>query len=139
MKVAVTGGSGVVGAAVVRMLTAGGFDEVRALARSVESRKQFESWGVVPVPGDLLDFGSLQPLVAGCEIVFTIAGINQMCVRDASLMHRVNVDGVSAVAEACVGAGVRRLVHTSSAVRKTTVFGCPARPPRSTRESWESG
>lgn len=116
MKVAVTGGSGVVGAAVVRMLTAGGYDEVRALARSVQSSKQFESLGAVPVPGDLLDFGSLRPLVAGCEIVFNIAGINQMCVRDASLMHRVNVDGVSAVVEACLGAGVRRLVHTSSAV-----------------------
>ncbi|MEX0797075.1 MAG: NAD-dependent epimerase/dehydratase family protein [Acidimicrobiia bacterium] len=116
MKVAVTGGSGVVGAAVVRMLTAGGYEEVRALARSAESRKQFEGLGAVPVPGDLLDTGSLQLLVAGCEIVFNIAGINQMCVRHTSLMHRVNVDGVSAVVEASRRAGVRRLVHTSSAV-----------------------
>lgn len=116
MKVAVTGGSGVVGAAVVRMLAAGGYDEVRALARSAESRKHFEALGAVPVPGDLLDRGSLQPLVTGCEIVFNIAGMNQMCVRDTSLMHRVNVDGVSAVVDACTRAGVRRLIHTSSAV-----------------------
>ncbi len=116
MKVAVTGGSGVVGAAVVKMLTAAGYDEVRALSRSAESTKQFESLGVNPVPGDLLDIGSLQPFLAGCEIVFNIAGINQMCVRDTSLMHRVNVEGVSALVEACKKAGVRRLVHTSSAV-----------------------
>lgn len=116
MKVAVTGGSGVVGAAVVRMLTGGGYGEVRALSRSAESRKQFETLGAVPVPGDLLDADSLQLLVSGCEIVFNIAGMNQMCVRDTSAMHRVNVDGVSAVVEACRRAGVRRLVHTSSAV-----------------------
>ncbi|MGF1616274.1 MAG: NAD-dependent epimerase/dehydratase family protein [Acidimicrobiia bacterium] len=116
MKVAVTGGSGVVGTAVVRMLTAGGYDEVRALARSAESRKQLEALGAVPVPGDLLDTESLQLLVAGCEIVFNSAGMNQMCVRDTSAMHRVNVGGVSAVVEACRRAGVRRLVHTSSAV-----------------------
>lgn len=116
MKVAVTGGSGVVGAAVVRMLAAGGYDEVRALARSATSEKQFEAMGAVPVPGDLLDPDSLRKLVGGCEVVFNIAGINQMCVRDASLMQRVNVDGVSAVVEASRDAGVRRLVHTSSAV-----------------------
>ena len=116
MKVAVTGGSGVVGTGVVRKLTAGGYDEVRALSRSEESRAQFESVGAVPVPGDLLDAGSLQLLITGCEIVFNIAGINQMCVRDSSSMHRVNVDGLSAVVEACRRAGVRRLVHTSSAV-----------------------
>lgn len=116
MKVAVTGGSGVVGAAVVRMLTAGGYDEVRTLSRSEESRRQFEALGAVPVPGDVLDAGSLQHLVAGCEIVFNIAGINQMCVRDTSPMRRVNVDGVAAVVEASRRAGVRRLVHTSSAV-----------------------
>ena len=116
MKVAVTGGSGVVGTAVVRLLAAGGCDEVRTLARSEESRKQLDVLGAVPVPGDLLDAQSLQLLVAGCEIVFNVAGINQMCVRDTSAMHRVNVDGVSAVVEACRRAGVRRLVHTSSAV-----------------------
>ena len=116
MKVAVTGGSGIVGAAVVKMLVADGHDEVRALARSEESRKQFESLGVVPVFGDLLHTASLQALVAGCEIVYNVAGVNQMCVSDTSMMRRVNVDGVEAVVEACRGAGVRRLIHTSSAV-----------------------
>ncbi len=116
MKVAVTGGSGVVGAAVVRMLTAGGYDEVRAMTRSAESTKRFEGLGAVPVSGDLLDSDSLQLLVTGCEIVFNIAGVNEMCVRDTSGMYRVNVDGVSAVVEACRRAGVKRLVHTSSAV-----------------------
>lgn len=116
MKVAVTGGSGVVGAAVVEMLTTDGYDEVRALSRSAESANYFESLGALPVTGDLLDSGSLQSLVAGCEVVFNIAGINQMCVRDPSNMQRANVDGVTAVVEACRVAGVRRLVHTSSAV-----------------------
>lgn len=116
MKVAVTGGSGVVGAAVVKMLVGDGYEEVRALSRSAESAKHLESLGALPVPGDLLDTGSLQTLVEGCEIVFNVAGVNQMCVSDASMMHRVNVGGVAAVVAACRKAGVRRLVHTSSAV-----------------------
>jgi dihydroflavonol-4-reductase len=116
MKVAVTGGSGVVGAAVVKMLIADGYDEVRALSRSAETAKHFKFLGALPVAGDLLDTASLQTLVEGCEIVFNVAGVNKMCVSDTSMMNRVNVDGVVAVAGACRAAGVRRLVHTSSAV-----------------------
>ena len=103
------------GGAVVRMLVAEG-NEVRALCRSTESEKSLERLGATPVRGDLLDPGSLQRLIAGCETVFNIAGINEMCVRHPYQMERVNIEGVSTIVDACRKAGVRRLVHTSSAV-----------------------
>jgi dihydroflavonol-4-reductase len=97
------------------MLVAEG-NEVQALCRSTESENSLKRVGATPVRGDLLDPESLQRLIAGCETVFNTAGINEMCVRDPDQMERVNIEGVSTIVDACRKAGVRRLVHTSSAV-----------------------
>ena len=115
MKVAVTGGSGVVGAAVLHRVVATGH-EVKALARSPESAGKVETLGAEPVTGDVLDVESLHHLVAGADWVFNVAGVNEMCPRDPDLMDRVNVVGTRNIVDACRAASVRRLVHTSSAV-----------------------
>lgn len=115
MRVAITGGSGVVGSAVLRHLVAAAHD-VRALARSDAAAAEFAALGAVPVQGDLLDRSALGVLVEGCERVFHVAGVNELCPRDPGLMWRVNVDGTRMVVEACSEAAVPRLVHTSSAV-----------------------
>jgi dihydroflavonol-4-reductase len=115
VRVAVTGGSGVVGGAVLRHLVDGGHD-VAALARSPGAVEKLAGAGAVPVEGDVLDAATLMPLVRGAEVVYHVAGINDMCTRDAALMWRVNVEGTRAVMTACRSEGVRRLVLTSSAV-----------------------
>lgn len=115
MTVLVTGGSGVVGAAVVRHLVASGA-EVRGLARSPAAAAAVEGLGATAVDGDILDADRLPRAVDGCELVFHVAGINAMCLRDASPMYRANVEGTRAVLEAAGRAGVRRVVYTSSAV-----------------------
>lgn len=115
MKVAVTGGSGVVGGAVVRHLIDAGHD-VSALARSSVAIENVARTGAVPVEGDVLDAASLMSFVRDAEIVYHVAGVNDMCLQDPELMWRVNVEGTRAVMTACRSAGVRRLVHTSSAV-----------------------
>ncbi|MGD2059540.1 MAG: SDR family NAD(P)-dependent oxidoreductase [Acidimicrobiia bacterium] len=115
MKVAVTGGSGVVGKAVIRHLVAAGHD-VRALARSTASAAVVEELAARPVAGTVLDGRSLEALVEGCDWVFHVAGVNEMCLIDPSPMWEVNVDGTMHVLEACHRAGVGRLIHTSSAV-----------------------
>ena len=115
MKVAVTGGSGVVGGAVVRHLLEAGHD-VSALARSPIATERVGRLGAVPVEGDVLDSASLLRLVRGAEVVYHVAGVNDMCSQDPELMWRVNVEGTRSVMTACRSEGVRRLVHTSSAV-----------------------
>lgn len=102
-----------VGGAVVRHLAAAGH-ELRLLVRDGRPPKLESPLNLVR--GDLLDPDSLDELVKGCEVVFNIAGINQMCTKDTSQMERVNVDGVRNAMAACHRAGVRRMVHTSSAV-----------------------
>lgn len=114
MKVAVTGGSGVVGGAVLRHLGAAG-DEVAALARTPTAAAAVARWGALPVEGDVMDPSSLVAALAGSEVVYHLAGINEMCSLDPGRMYRVNVDGTRNVLRACQAAGVRRLVLTSSA------------------------
>lgn len=115
MTVLVTGGSGVVGRAVVRRLVEAG-RPVKALARSREAAEAVSGLGATPVPGDVLDTDSLAAAVAGCEAVYHVAGVNQFCLRDPSPMHRVNVTGSVNVVDAAASAGVARVVYTSSAV-----------------------
>jgi dihydroflavonol-4-reductase len=114
MSSAVTGGSGVVGRAVVRHLVDSG-EEVWALARSAESSAILAGLGARVVAGDLFDDDALARLVKGRSRVFHVAGVNEMCSRNPDRMWRMNVDGSKRVVEAGIRAGVDRLVHTSSA------------------------
>lgn len=115
MRVAVTGGSGVVGGAVVRLLVEAGHD-VRALARSQQAAEKLTGSGSRPLRGDVLDMASLAELVKGTEWVFHVAGVNEFCSKDPDRMDRVNIEGTSNVIATCRQAGVGRMVHTSSAV-----------------------
>jgi dihydroflavonol-4-reductase len=114
MRVAVTGGSGVVGRAVVSHLVAGGFD-VTATSRSPDADETINMLGATAVRAELGDYESLLAAFAGVERVFHIAGMNAMCVNDPVPMWEANIDGTLSVAEAAAEAGVSRLVYTSSA------------------------
>ena len=65
--------------------------------------------------GDLFGAESLARGMEGCETVFHVAGVNSLCVEDAVPMLRANVEGPPAVVRAAARAGVKRVVHTSSA------------------------
>ena len=102
--VLVTGGTGVVGGAVLRRLVADG-RAVRALARSEGSEDAVTALGAEAIRGDALDLGSLTEAMRGCSSVFHVAGVNAMCLRDPSSSN---------VVRAAADAGVGRVVYTSS-------------------------
>ncbi|MBA2637994.1 MAG: NAD-dependent epimerase/dehydratase family protein, partial [Solirubrobacterales bacterium] len=110
----VTGGSGLVGGALVATLRGRG-REVVALARSPEAEAALRTQGARPVRADLFDPAALARAMDGCATVFHVAGVNTLCPTDPSELVRVNVAGAEAVARAAATAGVKRLVHTSSA------------------------
>lgn len=123
MPVFVTGGSGVVGAAVLERLVAAG-REVVALARSDGAAERVTELGASRVVrGDVLDDAGLAEGMAGCETVFHIAGVNQMCVADPAPMFRANIEGSRRVMRAAAHAGVGRVVYTSSAAALGEVRG----------------
>ena len=114
MRVAVTGGSGVVGRAVVSHLVGGGLDVV-ATSRGSKGDEILRDLGATPVRAELADYDSLVGAFEGAERVFHIAGMNAMCVADPVPMWKANIDGTLDVAQAAAEAGVTRLIYTSSA------------------------
>ncbi len=113
MKALVTGGSGFIGAALVRALCARGHD-VRAFFRPGDDPRLLDGLPAERIEGDIGNREALAAAARGCEGVFHTAGNLSFLKRDRALQSRVNVDGASAVVDACLRAGVRRLVHTSS-------------------------
>jgi dihydroflavonol-4-reductase len=113
-RIFVTGGSGVIGGALIERLVQRG-DEVLALARSDTAAATVQKRGARPVHGDALDADALARGMDGCALAFHVAGVNALCVKDPEAMRRVNVDGAVLAVHAAKRAGVPRLVHTSSA------------------------
>jgi len=105
--VAITGGTGFVGQAVVERACREGL-ALRALAR----REQAPCEGVEWVRGDLASADALAALVAGAEAVLHIAGV--VNTPDPMGFHLGNVAGTEALVEAASQAGVRRFVFVSS-------------------------
>jgi dihydroflavonol-4-reductase len=113
-RVFVTGATGLIGSALVGRLVARG-DEVMGLARSEPAAAKLAECGVQAVCGDATDEDALVRGMEGCELAFSVAGINSLCVDDALPMRRLNVEGPVIAVRAAKRAGVPRLIHTSSA------------------------
>jgi len=113
MDALVTGGTGFVGANLVRELLADG-RTVRVLARPESDRRALEGCRVEIAEGDLLDRDSLRAAVAGARRVYHVAADYRLWARDSRELYRANVDGTRHVLEAAVEAGAERIVYTST-------------------------
>jgi nucleoside-diphosphate-sugar epimerase len=110
MIVLVTGGGGFLGQAIVRRLLARG-DTVRTLQRG--DYPALAALGATPIRGDLTDAAAVRRAVEGCDaVVHTAAKAGVWGPYDD--YYRVNVVGTQNVLDACLAAGVSRLVYTSS-------------------------
>ena len=109
----VTGGTGFVGAHVARALLDAG-ERVRCLVRRGSDRRNLDDLDVELAEGDLLDASTLGPALDGVTRLFHVAADYRLFVRDPATIYRANVDGTRALYEAAAGAGVERVVHTSS-------------------------
>jgi len=126
VAVFLTGGTGFIGGHLLRRLLRDGRD-VRALVRSEGAAAELLRFGAEPLVGDLRDEGVMRSGMAGSEIVFHVAGLNEPCPRDLVQMYRVNVDGVRSVVRSAAAAGVRRVVMTSSVAAVGEPAGAVAR------------
>ncbi len=113
MSILVTGGTGFVGAAVVRALNARG-EQPRCLVRRGSDRRNLEGLAVDPVEGDLADGESLDAALRGCHALFHIAADYRIWVRRPAAMLQTNVQGTRRLMELALRHGVQRVVYTSS-------------------------
>jgi dihydroflavonol-4-reductase len=109
----VTGGTGFVGANLVRLLIEKGL-KVRALARKGSNRKNLEGLSVEIVEGDLLDADSLRSGCSGARYAFHVAADYRIWVPDPAAMSATNIQGTVNVIRTAAAAGVERIVYCSS-------------------------
>jgi dihydroflavonol-4-reductase len=112
-QVLVTGATGFVGSAVARLLVARGY-RVRTLIRAGSDRRNLEGLDAEPATGDLNDPPSLARALQDCHGLFHVAADYRLWAPDPARMYQVNVTGTRSLMTAALGAGVRRIVYTSS-------------------------
>jgi len=109
----VTGATGHIGNVLVRELLQKG-DSVRALILPGEDCSPIQGLEVEKVEGDVLDQSALERAMKGIHTVYHLAGVISIMPGRNEWMRRVNVGGTQNIIDAARGAGVKRLVYTSS-------------------------
>ena len=107
----VTGGTGLLGTHLILQLHKQGL-RPRALYRSQIPNvvKDKAEW----VQGDILDVVGLEEAMEGVRQAYHVAGYVSFNPKHRQMMHRINIDGTANVVNACLDAGVDKLVHVSS-------------------------
>ncbi len=108
----VTGASGLVGSHLIRHLVKEG-RPVRALYRSnipvIEGAESVE-W----FKADILDVVSLEEAMTGIQQVYHCAAMVKFSASHKKNLHHTNIDGTANVVNACINAGVSKLLFVSS-------------------------
>ena len=113
MKTAlITGGSGHVGANLVRELTKQDF-KVRCIDFDGDHRA-FEGHAVEIIRGNITDIESMDVAFKNVDVVFHTAALISLVRKDRDIIRSVNVLGTKNVCELSLRHGVKKLIHFSS-------------------------
>lgn len=112
LRAFVTGGTGFLGANLLRLLHERGYS-VRALVRPSTSTHHLKDLPVDWVKGSL-DSPDLGEQMCGCQVLFHVAAHYSLWQRDRDLLYQSNVLGTRRVLAAARTAGIERTVYTSS-------------------------
>jgi dihydroflavonol-4-reductase len=111
--VLVTGAGGFVGSVLVRTLLNQGA-RVRAMVHSRTRQGALADLPVEVVEADLSNLESLRAAVRGVQQVYHIASIFRQAGLPESVFHDVNATGTQRLLDACIEAGVQRVIHCST-------------------------
>lgn len=116
MRAFVTGGTGFVGANLVRLLLQRGYG-VKTLVRESSCLDNFNNLDVEIIVGDLSDRNLVEHLVqpmSDCQVLFHVAAQYSLWQTDEALLHNSNVLGTQYILNCARQAGIERIVYTSS-------------------------
>jgi len=113
MKCLVTGATGFLGTNLVHELIKEGW-EVKAFGLHGSNVTYIEKLPITIIYGDVTVPNDVDKAVEGCDVVFHVAGDTSFWNKNFERQRRINVDGPSIVANACIRHHVKRLVHTST-------------------------
>ncbi|ELR98930.1 hopanoid-associated sugar epimerase [Gloeocapsa sp. PCC 73106] len=112
IKAFVTGGTGFIGANLVRLLLNQGYS-VKALVRPQSRLDNLKGLDVEIVTGDL-NSPNLADLMQDCRVLFHVAAHYSLWRREAEELYRCNVLGTRNILEAARQSQIERVVYTSS-------------------------
>lgn len=115
MRIFVTGGTGYIGTHLVSRLRAAGH-ELACLVRPTSNVAGLERAGAHLVPGHLGAPATIRAGMNGCDAVVHLAALYEFWSPDRDAFREVNVEGTRAVLECALEAGVRKVVHVSTAI-----------------------
>jgi dihydroflavonol-4-reductase len=112
--VLVTGATGLLGSHLVGALLQKG-EGVRALYRSDAGQLPYaQDPHIEWIKADILDVVAVEQAMDGVQQVYHCAGVVSFNPRQADMLHRVNREGTANVVNACLNAGVEKLLFVSS-------------------------
>ncbi len=132
-----TGGAGFIGSHIVNLLIDAGCSEILVIDNMVRGRRAnlgpaLASGRVQLVEGDIRDPETMRRLVAGTDTVFHQAALRiTHCAQEPRAAFEVMVAATYDLIEACVQAGVRKVVMASSA----SVYGMAQEFPTTERNN----
>jgi len=112
MKAFVTGGTGFIGANLVRLLLKNGYN-VKALVRPESRLDNLQNLDLEIVKGDLMD-DNLTNLMGDCQVLFHVAAHYSLWQKDRDLLYKYNVLGTRNVLKCARLAKIERTIYTSS-------------------------
>ncbi|MBC7867842.1 MAG: NAD-dependent epimerase/dehydratase family protein [Gloeobacteraceae cyanobacterium ES-bin-316] len=108
----VTGGSGLLGKALIDSLLRDG-RRVKAIYNKTPL-EQNDQPNLQQVQCDILDVISLEDVMEGVTHLYHCAGLVSFNKKDEKLLYKINVEGTANVVNAALNAGVTKIVHVSS-------------------------
>jgi nucleoside-diphosphate-sugar epimerase len=108
----VTGGSGLVGSELIIQLLSSGH-KVKAIYHTTQLQN-FKSENLTSIKCDILDTSMLEAAMEGITKVYHCAAIVSFNKRNSNNIYAVNVEGTANIVNACINAGVKKLLHVSS-------------------------
>jgi len=110
-KILVTGGAGIVGNELIKQLLDTG-EKIVAIKHSTPISICHPSLEIVQC--DILDVTSLEEIMSRITHVFHSAALVSYDPKDKQQLLKVNIEGTANIVNACINAGVEKLVHVSS-------------------------
>jgi nucleoside-diphosphate-sugar epimerase len=109
--IVVTGANGLVGSHLITTLLAQD-KQVKAMYHTVHADIHHQN--LIWQQGDILDITALEEIFMGVTQVYHCAAIVSFNPKDKQLLRKTNVEGTANVVNACLSAGVQKLLYVSS-------------------------
>ena len=114
-KTLVTGAAGLLGVYLIRELLKTNEPVIAIYRSKIPPQLSHEEQAQVTwIQGDILDVLFLAEVMEDCDKVYHCAGLVSFSPKRVKDLFKINVDGTANVVNACLAAGVSKLIHVSS-------------------------